>query len=81
MSVEDLAQDVEAQEWERNNRPRTQRRLLEPHETGYGPAECTDCEIEMPDLRRAMGCCLCTDCAERAEQRSRQIPSARFAAS
>jgi RNA polymerase-binding transcription factor DksA len=81
MSTEDIAQELEALDWERNNRPRVQRRLLEPDEPGYGPAECEECEIEMPPLRRAMGRHLCTYCTERGERRSRQIPSAFFAES
>jgi RNA polymerase-binding transcription factor DksA len=71
MSIEDIAQEVELLDWERNNRPRTVRRLLEPTEPGYGPAECGECEDQMPDLRRAMGCVLCVDCTELAERRKR----------
>jgi len=71
MSIEDIAQDVEALDWERNNRPRAARRLFEPTEPGYGPAQCGECEDDMPDLRRSMGLCLCVGCTELAERRKR----------
>lgn len=71
MSTEDIAQEVEAAEWARNNRVRTPRAMFSPGSIGYGPAECESCEIEMPDLRRAMGSCLCVDCTEREDLRKK----------
>jgi RNA polymerase-binding transcription factor DksA len=71
MSIEDIAQQVEALDWEINNRPRTPRSLFEPDDEEYGPPECVECDIEMPDLRRAMGCELCVACTERTYLRKR----------
>ena len=71
MSIEDIAQDVEAWDWERNNRPRTPRALLAPDDEDYGPAACKECGDEMPELRRAMGRHLCTSCTELYERRKR----------
>lgn len=65
MSVEDLAQVVEAQEWARNNRVRPPAPVYAPGDAQYGPAECAECEIDMPELRRAMGRCMCVDCTDR----------------
>lgn len=75
MSFEDLAQVVEAQEWERNNAPRAPRALYEPDDDGYGPEFCAveECGADMPPLRRAMGKHLCTECAALAEKRRRQF--------
>lgn len=71
MSFEDLAQVVEAQEWERNNQPCAPRALFEPDDDGYGPEFCAveECSEQMPALRRAMGKHLCTECAALAERR------------
>lgn len=73
MSFEDLAQAVEAQEWERNNTPRTARALFEPDDDRYGPEFCAECEEEMPALRRAMGKSVCTTCTERIERKRKMF--------
>lgn len=71
MSEADRAQELEAMDWELNNRPRTPRPVFAPHEKGYGPAECVECGDEMPELRRRMGCEMCTDCTSIQERRIR----------
>lgn len=72
MSEADRAQELEARDWEINNRPRMPRPVYSPHERGYGPAECVECGDDMPDLRRAMGCEMCTDCTSIQERRQKQ---------
>lgn len=71
MSVEDVAQEQEAQEWARNNRVRPQAPVFSPGDAGYGPDLCESCEDDMPDLRRAMGRCLCVDCTDREALRKK----------
>ena len=73
MSFEDLAQVVEAQEWERINAPREPRALFAEGDEGYGPEFCAneECGETMPTLRRAMGKHTCVACAELAERRRR----------
>ena len=71
MSVEDHAQIVEAQEWERNNRVRTAAPVYAPGDEKYGPEFCDECEIDMPALRRAMGRCLCVPCTDREALRKK----------
>lgn len=71
MSVEDIAQEQEAQEWVRNNRVRTPAATYAPGDKGYGPELCESCEIEMPELRRAMGRCLCVSCTDREALRKK----------
>lgn len=71
MSFEDLAQVVEAQEWARNNRVRPPAPMYTPRDAKYGPELCESCEIELPELRRAMGRCLCVDCTDREAQRKK----------
>jgi len=71
MSIEDIAQQVEALDWELNNRPRMPRSLYAPDDDEYGPAECVECDMPMPELRRAMGCELCVPCKERIELRKK----------
>lgn len=73
MSMEDLAQEIEAADWARNNRPRTPQPTFEPTDAGYGPAECADCDADMPVERRAMGKALCTGCQAASEARTRQF--------
>lgn len=68
MSIEDRAQEAEAAEWERNNRPRRGIRIFSPSEPGYGPELCLECEDDMPDVRRAYGYNLCTECATERER-------------
>jgi RNA polymerase-binding transcription factor DksA len=72
MSQEDRAQEVEARDWEINNRPRQPAAEFAPGDPQYGPPECEDCDMEMPDLRRARGKRLCTACQELLERRARQ---------
>lgn len=71
MSAEDRAQDVELQDWERNNRPRAERKLFKPGDPGYGPAQCAECDDDMPAARRAYGFQVCTPCKELAERQKR----------
>lgn len=71
MSEADRAQELEARDWEYNNRPRTPSRLFAPHEKGYGLAECSECGEDMPPLRRAMGREMCTDCTSAHERRGK----------
>lgn len=63
-------------DWERNNRPRVERPVYAPGDPGYGPAQCSQCEEDMPAVRRAYGYVLCVECAaerERAVARSRRF--------
>lgn len=62
MSIEDLAQEVELRDWEQRNNFVSTKRTFEPGERGYGPAQCVECEDDMPPQRRAMGSTLCTAC-------------------
>jgi RNA polymerase-binding transcription factor DksA len=71
MSIEDIAQALEAQDWELNNRPRTPRSLFDADDERYGPPECVECDIAMPELRRAMACELCVHCTERRDLRKK----------
>lgn len=69
MSVEDFAQIVELQEWERNNlKPHAAQTRFEPGEFDYGPEECVECGEKMPDERRAWGFTLCVTCKAETEQ-------------
>jgi RNA polymerase-binding transcription factor DksA len=68
MSQEDRAQELELLEWERNNKVRTQK-TYSPHEAGYGPEVCDECEEPMPALRRADGRRRCTVCQTHHERR------------
>lgn len=67
MSIEDRAQEHEAQEWAIINRPREAASRFEPGAKGYGPAECEECEREMHQVRRAYGFRLCTQCQSARE--------------
>jgi len=70
MSIEDAAQEHEAQMWEIHNIHR--RRLPDvkkPGEPGYGPEECEECGDDMPAVRRGYGFSLCTACASARERR------------
>ncbi|WP_159711609.1 TraR/DksA C4-type zinc finger protein [Geminicoccus flavidas] len=69
MSFEDRAQEHEVLEWELRNAARPAKRKFAPSEPEYGPAECDDCEAEMPEPRRAYGYHHCVHCAERREKR------------
>ncbi len=77
MSAEDRAQELEAHEWARNNRMRESQPMYEPGDKDrdgkdlYGPELCESCDIEMPELRRAMGRCLCVDCTDREALRKK----------
>lgn len=68
MSFEDRAQEVELQDWERNNNRQFERHTYQPGEPGYGPAECVECGDDMPVQRRTMGATLCTACKTQQEQ-------------
>lgn len=72
MSVEDRAQDLELQDWQRNNRPRAERRTFSPGEEGYGPAHCAECGDDMPPERRARGSHVCTACKTLQERQQKQ---------
>lgn len=70
MSVEDKAQELEALEWQRNNRVRTQATYTPDHEK-YGPSLCEDCDDEMTPERRALGkkhCVFCTEIHDRQKK-------------
>ena len=73
MADEDRAQDREIREWELNNAPRPDPVRYQPGDAGYGPAECEDCDDEMPAERRANGWTLCTACKSVREVRDRQF--------
>lgn len=62
MSIEDIAQDVELQQWELNQRRSDAPLKFSTEDPGYGPAECDDCGRGMPDARRAYGFRLCVHC-------------------
>lgn len=70
MSAEDLAQERELREWEANN-SRPVAPTYRPGDPQYGTPYCEDCDLAMPEARRAMGKCLCTTCQERAEHVNR----------
>lgn len=67
MSIEDKAQEHEAQIWEINNRARVV--SYQPGDPGYGPEECERCGAEVHPVRRSYGYKLCTPCASAAERR------------
>ena len=71
MSIEDAAQEHEAQVWSIINRPR-QVVTYKPGETGYGPEDCPKCGDEMHPVRRADGRKLCTPCQSALEVGSRR---------
>lgn len=68
MSAEDRAQEREAAEWERNNQPRPGLVVYQPHDPLYGPAECVECDAQLPTVRRAYGFKMCVGCTEKAER-------------
>lgn len=68
MSLEDRAQEHEAQIWAIHNRPREVNRYA-PGDKGYGPAECVECDGEMPPQRREHGFTLCVGCKSATEGR------------
>lgn len=72
MSIEDKAQELEAEMWARNNRGRPEPKTFAPGDAGYGPQECDECLDEMPDLRRQYGFKLCTACQSAVEERKRR---------
>ncbi|MBB3017735.1 RNA polymerase-binding transcription factor DksA [Microvirga lupini] len=67
MSAEDRAQEIELQEWERNNKSRPAPVKYQPGDAGYGPAECVNCDAEMPAARRGHGFDVCVACKTEAE--------------
>ena len=69
MSIEDNAQAHEAQEWEIRNRAR-EVVSYKPGDKGYGPAECVDCDAEMPPERRAYGFTVCVPCKSALEAKA-----------
>lgn len=77
MSMEDVAQRVELEQWERNNRSRPEVKRYQPGEPGYGPAECAneDCENELPAKRREWGFKNCVECQSEEEDRARHFRS------
>lgn len=75
MSIEDIAQDVELQEWERRNTSRTGPRVFAPDHEKYGPEECDECGVEMHPVRRSYGYRICIGCAEAAELRKKRYRS------
>lgn len=71
MSLEDVAQEHEAKIWAINNRPR-EVVSYKPGDKGYGPAECVECDADMPPERRAHGFTVCVPCKSAAEARNRR---------
>jgi hypothetical protein len=71
MSDEDRAQVLELREWELRNRSRPAPVKYAPTDTGYGPSECTECNMQMPPERRAHGFILCVPCRTHAEKKER----------
>lgn len=67
MSLEDKAQEHEAQMWAIHNRPR-EVVVHKPGDAGYGPEECELCGADMHPVRRGYGFTLCTPCASAAER-------------
>lgn len=69
MSQEDKAQEVELFQWQLLNENRSPAKEYQPGESGYGPELCanSDCEDEMPELRRRLGKQFCTECQSTAE--------------
>lgn len=67
MEIEEAAQEHEAREWEARNKARTPEPIYQPADPGYGPAECVECDEEMPAQRRAYGYHLCTKCKSARE--------------
>ena len=70
MSVEDKAQEQELLVWQRNNVARTVTRYA-PGDPGYGPADCNDCQDDMPEVRRIDGRQRCTPCQSIIERKRR----------
>lgn len=70
MSIEDVAQEVEAAEWAARNIGRPVPAKYKPGDEKYGPEEC-ECGAEMPTLRREDGRLLCTSCQSAVERRSK----------
>lgn len=66
MSLEDKAQDHEAQVWSIINQPREVARYA-PGDPGYGPAECQECGAGMHPVRRGYGFKTCTPCQSALE--------------
>lgn len=71
MSLEDVAQEHEAKIWLINNR-RREVPHYQPGDAGYGPAQCTECEEDMPPERRAHGFTLCVPCKSATEAGGRR---------
>lgn len=71
MSAEDIAQKIELQEWERNNRSRPEAKSYAAGEPGYGPELCVteECEAVMPTQRREWGFRVCVACQADVERR------------
>jgi len=69
MSIEDRAQEQEAQLWLANQTRERAPRLLEPSEVGYGPIDCVQCGAEVTAFRRQHGWMRCTACQSKAERR------------
>lgn len=71
MSIEDKAQEHEAQVWAIHNRPREVLRYA-PGDKGYGPEHCTGCDADMHPARRAWGFTECVPCVSATESPSRR---------
>lgn len=69
MSIEDIAQDVELQQWELNQQRGAGPLRVGPEHPSYGPEECDECGGEMPDARRAYTYRLCVHCQTALEAR------------
>lgn len=69
MSLEDKAQEHEAQIWAINNRAR-EVTTYQTGDNGYGPQECENCGAEMHPVRRSYGFSVCTPCASALEAKA-----------
>ena len=68
MSIEEKAQEHEAQVWMLNN-SRPAFVIYQPGEAGYGQEFCRDCGADMHPVRRSHGFTTCTPCASARETR------------
>lgn len=72
MSLEDKAQEHEAEMWAINNRERVPQPVFNPDDPEYGPEHCAECDDVMPPARRRYGYLLCTTCKSERESRKRR---------
>lgn len=68
MSLEDKAQEHDAQVWTINN-TRPPIVISQPGEPGYGQEFCRKCGDDVHPVRRSYGFNFCTPCASAAEKK------------